>query len=66
VPSIDHLSSQKWGYCEIFHVEKFPEDLTSVSQGAKKTVKTLMFFEGCPKPLGCTVSLNFFFYLVLT
>ena len=56
VPSIDHLSSQKLGYCEAFHVEKFFEDLSGGQRG-KKTLKTLMFFEGCPKPLGCTVSL---------
>lgn len=59
VPSIDHLSSQKLGYCETFRVEKFLEDLNSAGQGGKKTMKTLMFFEGCPKPLGFTVSLNF-------
>lgn len=55
-PSIDHLSSLKLGYFEKFHVEKFLEDLDGTGQGGKKTVKTLMFFEGCPKPLGCTVS----------
>lgn len=58
VPSIDHLSSQKLGFCETLHVEKFLEDLTGAGQGAKKTVKTLMFFEGCPKPLGCTILLR--------
>lgn len=56
VSSIDHLSSQKLGYCETFHVERFLEDLGSAGQGGKKLVKTLMYFEGCPKPLGCTVS----------
>lgn len=56
VPSIDHISSPKLGYCEKFHVERFLEDLGSAGQGGKKLVKTLMFFEGCPKPLGCTVS----------
>lgn len=56
VPSIDHLSSQKLGHCETFHVEKFFENHGSAGQGGKKLVKTLMFFEGCPKPLGCTVS----------
>lgn len=65
VPSIDHLSSQKLGFCETLHVEKFLEDLTGAGQGAKKTVKTLMFFEGCPKPLGCTVSL-YLFYVIST
>ncbi|OVA08293.1 FYVE zinc finger [Macleaya cordata] len=58
VPSIDHLSSQKLGYCETFHVEKFLEAHGSAGQGGKKLVKTLMFFEGCPKPLGCTILLK--------
>ncbi|XP_048321152.1 1-phosphatidylinositol-3-phosphate 5-kinase FAB1B [Ziziphus jujuba] len=58
VPSIDHLSSQKLGYCEKFHVERFLEDLGSAGQGGKKLVKTLMYFEGCPKPLGCTILLR--------
>lgn len=56
VPSIDHLTSQKLGYCETFHVDKFFEEHGSAGQGGKKSTKTLMFFEGCPKPLGCTVS----------
>ncbi|XP_077240890.1 1-phosphatidylinositol-3-phosphate 5-kinase FAB1B-like isoform X2 [Tasmannia lanceolata] len=58
VPSIDHLSSQKLGHCEMFHVEKFLEEHGSAGQGGKKLVKTLMFIEGCPKPLGCTVLLK--------
>ncbi|PRQ51739.1 putative 1-phosphatidylinositol-3-phosphate 5-kinase chromatin regulator PHD family [Rosa chinensis] len=58
VPSIDHLSSQKLGYCETFHVGRFLEDLGSAGQGGKKLVKTLMYFEGCPKPLGCTILLR--------
>uniref|UniRef100_A0A0A9EQE8 Uncharacterized protein n=1 Tax=Arundo donax TaxID=35708 RepID=A0A0A9EQE8_ARUDO len=28
-------------------------------------LKTMMFFEGCPKPLGCTVSDKFFTLLLL-
>lgn len=58
VPSIDHLSSQKLGYCDLFHVEKFLEEHGSAGQGGKKSVKTLMYFEGCPKPFGCTVSVQ--------
>ncbi|KAF5732083.1 hypothetical protein HS088_TW18G00772 [Tripterygium wilfordii] len=58
VPSIDHLSSQKLGYCEKFHVEKFLEDLGTSGKGGKKSMKTLMYFEGCPKPLGCTIFLR--------
>uniref|UniRef100_A0A1D1XRI7 1-phosphatidylinositol-3-phosphate 5-kinase n=1 Tax=Anthurium amnicola TaxID=1678845 RepID=A0A1D1XRI7_9ARAE len=58
VPSIDILSSQMLGYCDLFHIEKFLEEHGSAGQGGKKLVKTLMFFEGCPKPLGCTVLLK--------
>ncbi|KAF5187379.1 1-phosphatidylinositol-3-phosphate 5-kinase FAB1A [Thalictrum thalictroides] len=58
LPSIDHLSSQKLGYCDTFHVEKFLEEHGSAGQEGKKLVKTLMFFEGCPKPLGCTILLK--------
>lgn len=59
VPSIDNLSSQKLGYCEMFHVERFMEEHGSAGHAGKKSVKTLMFFDGCPKPLGCTVSSSF-------
>ncbi|OVA05249.1 FYVE zinc finger [Macleaya cordata] len=58
VPSIDNLSSRILGYCDTFHVEKFLEEHGSAGQGGKKLVKTLMFFEGCPKPLGCTILLK--------
>ncbi|CAO2841631.1 unnamed protein product [Amaranthus hypochondriacus] len=57
VPSVDHLKSQVLGYCDSFHVERYFEEHGSADQGGKKLTKTLMFFEGCPKPLGCTVSL---------
>lgn len=58
VPSIDHLTSPKLGYCETFHVEKLIEEHGSAGQGGKKLAKTLMFFEGCPKPFGCTILLK--------
>ncbi|XVF74230.1 hypothetical protein PTKIN_Ptkin13bG0093700 [Pterospermum kingtungense] len=58
IPSVDHLSSQKLGCCEKFHVERLLEDLCSAGQGGKKLVKTLMYFEGCPKPLGYTILLR--------
>ncbi|XP_071686037.1 1-phosphatidylinositol-3-phosphate 5-kinase FAB1B-like [Rutidosis leptorrhynchoides] len=58
VPSIDRLSSQKLGYSDLFHVERFQEEHGSAGQGGKKLVKTLMYFEGCPKPFGCTVLLR--------
>ncbi|CAN6478430.1 unnamed protein product [Victoria cruziana] len=58
IPSIDNLSQQKLGTCESFHVDKFVEEHGSAGQAGKKLVKTLMYFEGCPKPLGCTVLLK--------
>ncbi|PKA65141.1 1-phosphatidylinositol-3-phosphate 5-kinase FAB1B [Apostasia shenzhenica] len=54
VPSVDHMSSPKLGHCDLFHVEKYLEEHGSAGQNGKKLMKTLMFFEGCPKPLGCT------------
>lgn len=62
VSSIDHLTSPKLGYCEMFYVEKFLEEHGSAGQGGKKLMKTLMYFEGCPKPFGCTVSPAMYFY----
>ncbi|KAI0523274.1 hypothetical protein KFK09_005669 [Dendrobium nobile] len=58
VPSIDHLSSLKLGHCDLFHVDRFFEDHGSACQNGNKLTKTLMFFEGCPKPLGCTILLK--------
>ncbi|PHU11505.1 1-phosphatidylinositol-3-phosphate 5-kinase FAB1B [Capsicum chinense] len=58
VPSIDNLTMPKLGYCESFHVDKFVEELGSAGQAGKKMTKTLMFFEGCPKPFGCTILLK--------
>ncbi|KAH7655330.1 1-phosphatidylinositol-3-phosphate 5-kinase protein [Dioscorea alata] len=58
IPSIDHLSTPKLGHCDYFHVEKFVEEHGSAGQKGKKLLKTLMFFEGCPKPLGCTILLK--------
>ncbi|KAK8958389.1 1-phosphatidylinositol-3-phosphate 5-kinase FAB1B [Platanthera guangdongensis] len=58
VPSIDHLSSAKLGHCDLFHVERLFEEHGSADQNGKKLTKTLMFFEGCPKPLGCTILLK--------
>ncbi|KAJ7543726.1 hypothetical protein O6H91_09G050300 [Diphasiastrum complanatum] len=58
VPSPDHLLTPKTGHCEHFHLKKFFEEHGSAGEGLKKLTKTLMFFEGCPKPLGCTVLLR--------
>ncbi|KAL0719481.1 hypothetical protein Bca4012_068805 [Brassica carinata] len=55
IPSVDHLCSQKLGYCENFRVDRFLEEH---GQAGKKAVKTLMYFEGCPRPLGFTILLR--------
>nr|GME19601.1 1-phosphatidylinositol-3-phosphate 5-kinase FAB1B-like [Ipomoea batatas] len=58
VPSVDNLATQKLGYCDSFRVEKFVEEYGKTGHDGRKLMKTLMFFEGCPKPLGCTILLK--------
>lgn len=60
VPSIDYLSPQNLGSCELFYVEKCFEEHGTAGLGGKKMTKNLIFFQGCPKPLGCTVSHTYF------
>lgn len=59
-PSVDKISVARLGQCELFHLEKVSEEHELVNQLNKKPSKTLMFFEGCPNRLGCTVSSNFY------
>lgn len=56
MPPGDPLVAPKIGHCEAFHVERFVEEHGSAGQEGRKGTKTLMYFEGCLKPLGCTVS----------
>ena len=58
-PSIDKLSTARLGQCELFRIEKVSEDLEQAKHPQKKPSKTLMFFEGCPRRLGCTVTFSF-------
>ncbi|MCO5576655.1 hypothetical protein L7F22_030470 [Adiantum nelumboides] len=58
VPAPDQIIKARLGLCDLFHVEKFVEDLGSAGQAGKALTKTLMFFDGCPRPLGCTVLLR--------
>ncbi|XVE60834.1 hypothetical protein DITRI_Ditri05aG0158500 [Diplodiscus trichospermus] len=44
--------------CESFHIEKFVEEYGCFGEGGKRPSKTLMFLEGCPKRLGCTILLK--------
>ncbi|XP_050235071.1 putative 1-phosphatidylinositol-3-phosphate 5-kinase FAB1C [Mercurialis annua] len=57
-PSLDKISSTRLGHCELFRVERVSEEHESPNQFNKKPSKTLMFFEGCPRRLGCTVLLQ--------
>jgi hypothetical protein len=52
--SVDNISLVRLGQCEMFKVQKVLE-FSSLKQTARRSMKTLMFFEGCPKHLGCTV-----------
>lgn len=54
-PSVDDISMTRLGHCELFRVERVSEELETANQSNKKPSKTLMFFEGCPRRLGCTV-----------
>lgn len=54
-PSIDNVALTRPGRCELFRLEKFSEEHEAPNQFNKKPSKTLMFFEGCPRRLGCTV-----------
>ncbi|KAL3641353.1 hypothetical protein CASFOL_016321 [Castilleja foliolosa] len=47
---------QKLRQCESFRIEKFVEE-HAVTEGGKKQSKTLMFLEGAPSRLGCTILL---------
>ncbi|XP_068662384.1 putative 1-phosphatidylinositol-3-phosphate 5-kinase FAB1D [Aristolochia californica] len=58
VASPSNLMNPKLKQCDFFHVDKFVEEHNSFGEGGKRSSKTLMFFEGCPKPLGCTILLK--------
>lgn len=54
-PAVEKISTARLGSCELFHLEKISEEHEPVNQFNKKPSKTLMFFGGCPRRLGCTV-----------
>lgn len=57
-PSVDNISTARLGHCELFRLERISEEHEITSQFNKRPSKTLMFFEGCPRRLGCTVLLK--------
>lgn len=64
-PSVDSLSKARLGNCELFRLDRMVEDHETTNHFNKKPSKTLMFFEGCPRRLGCTVIYSFLFSSVL-
>ncbi|KAK3122502.1 hypothetical protein QOZ80_8AG0614490 [Eleusine coracana subsp. coracana] len=52
------LDRPKLKQCDNFYIEKFIEEHNSTSEGGKMPSKTLMFLEGFPRPLGCTILLR--------
>lgn len=58
ISSTDILVRPKLTHCDSFHIEKFVEEHSDPVEGGKKPSKTLMFLEGCPRPLGCTILLR--------
>ncbi|KAL9229278.1 hypothetical protein vseg_004763 [Gypsophila vaccaria] len=57
-PSVDFIHKARLGNCHIFRIEKVSEEHETANQFNKKPSKTLMYFEGCPRRLGCTVLLK--------
>ncbi|KAF8775171.1 hypothetical protein HU200_004569 [Digitaria exilis] len=44
--------------CESLHFEKFVEEHNIIGEDGRKPCKTLLFLEGFPRPLGCTILLK--------
>ncbi|KAJ1258876.1 hypothetical protein BS78_10G109300 [Paspalum vaginatum] len=57
VSSVENITSTGVGQCQTFWIERVTE-CPSPKISNRKTVKTLMFFDGCPRRLGCTVLLR--------
>ncbi|TVU11747.1 hypothetical protein EJB05_45349, partial [Eragrostis curvula] len=55
--SIENITSTRLGQCQTFWIERVTE-CSSPKISNKKTPRTLMFFDGCPRRLGCTVLLR--------
>ncbi|XP_010256247.1 PREDICTED: putative 1-phosphatidylinositol-3-phosphate 5-kinase FAB1D [Nelumbo nucifera] len=55
---VDNFMNQEMKQCDSFHFERFVEEHGSFGEGGKRPSKTLMFLEGCPRPLGCTILLK--------
>ncbi|KAL6007735.1 hypothetical protein ACLOJK_033236 [Asimina triloba] len=58
VPTSGDLVDLKLKTCGLFHIEKALAGHDNYGEGGKCPIKTLMFFEDCPRPLGCTILLK--------
>lgn len=58
--SCDNLNGQKLKHCDSIYFEKFVEEHAGLVEGGKRPTKTLMFIEGCPTRLGCTVCFHLY------
>ncbi|XP_047322028.1 putative 1-phosphatidylinositol-3-phosphate 5-kinase FAB1D isoform X2 [Impatiens glandulifera] len=56
--SADMLMNQTLKQCDSFHFEQYVLDHNASGENGKKQVKTLLFIEGCPTRLGCTILLK--------
>ncbi|XP_023535373.1 putative 1-phosphatidylinositol-3-phosphate 5-kinase FAB1D [Cucurbita pepo subsp. pepo] len=52
------LMSQNTRQCDAVYFEKIVEEHAGLLEGGKRPTKTLMFIEGCPTRLGCTILLK--------
>ena len=50
----DTVRKPRLGFCNSFRVENYDIE----KEGEEKTVKPLMFFEGTPTNLGCTILIS--------
>ncbi|CAH2066674.1 unnamed protein product [Thlaspi arvense] len=57
-PSVDSIPTARLGHCEVFRTERVVEQHEAGNQSNRKPSRTLMYFEGCPRRLGCTVLLR--------
>ncbi|KAL9246272.1 hypothetical protein vseg_019828 [Gypsophila vaccaria] len=58
ITPVNNISHSRLGHCKFFRLEKVSEVHEIANQFNKKPSKNLMYFEGCPKRLGCTVLLK--------
>lgn len=59
-PSTDNISTTRLGHCELFRLARVSEEHETSTHSNRRPSKTLMYFEGCPRRLGCTVCFSCF------